>query len=393
MTSYIALLITFITGFIAIVRDIVKNFTERKNAKRLDKKKRISRSIILNFIFLFMLLCASGVSFKKQIDDDNEKVSNASQHRKELENTMSKLTAILNRSETVLLRQEDARQKLAAQLDSTSLLLNTTHQNLNNTNKALTEFARQNTDLKNIKISFTITYNYSDKSYNKWFTSSYPDNALLTIKKYLSSYAGRPISFKGPFVGGHMLTGSELVFMGKNTCIVTNIKDRDTTVLWLGVFGITYPGLEKVETSAYDSFFPFGESLSVSFQKKFTKTDGSEKFWDIQKYSDLLLVPQVKDGKEINDIYYREIDFVSKTVRQDIINVMVKNVTNNSIKSLLDLNNVYINVYPSSLTKSKISNLFMYCGDDYANQIFLDPYQINRISTSKGIKILYHLTF
>ena len=180
-------------------------------------------------------------------------------------------------------------------------MLSRTQSNLINTRKALTEFDRLNTDLKNIKLSFTITYDYSDKSYNKWFTTSYPDNALIAIKKYLSSNTPKYISFKGPFIGGHELTGNEQVFMGKNSCIVTEIKNKDTAILWLGIFGITYPELEKVEQSPYDSFFPFAESLSLSFQKKFIKSDGSEKFWDIQNSSDLFLIPQTKDGKIVEE--------------------------------------------------------------------------------------------
>lgn len=306
-----------------------------------------------------------------------------------LNKSIGTTASILRNSKSIMDRQNAASTLLTKQLDSTSKVLHNSNLTIENTNKTLFEIARANNELKNVKISFAIKYFYDDPSYKEinWNDVYFPEGAFVLAKKQLKiDSVNKFIAGLSPnTTAGYLLTGKETVFWDRDAFIVTEIKGKDTVVKWIE-FNLS----NRIKKTKYDKFIPTIQNVMLQLQSGIKKITLENNQNDISYDPDLMFVPKNNTIVNEGEITYAGIDFIQHTVTEYITIPMIRDFSNNSIKSILDLQERYLILWLGFPIKSKVYDVRLYCGEDYSNCIWLDRFNPISMDRKDAHRLVYH---
>ncbi|WP_439698118.1 hypothetical protein ACFGVS_07630 [Mucilaginibacter sp. AW1-7] len=288
----------------------------------------------------------------------------------------------------VLLKQQDASNLLTEQAAKISSLLTTTQTNLDKANKTLFELEKNKYLLKDVRLLYTITYDFSHANNLRLYQNKFSlEDALGYVKHRILTGAleSRRMKPKETSIMGIVANGQEIRFKdGPLTFYYARVTPQDTTVLWVETISI--PG----QPNPFLQFLPSVNKGLLLFQRQVNYTIlGGAKAVNVQQAEMLMSIMNPSDIELERGLF----DFQRNTLTANVVASLVRRESNNSFQSLIDLQNNYLVLIAGNGITSNVFNVNLLYGDNYSSHVALDKYCIYKGLAHDDFQLVIHPLF
>ena len=288
----------------------------------------------------------------------------------------------------VLLKQQNASNLLTEQASKISSLLTTTQTNLDKTNKTLFEVEKNKYLLKDVRLVYTITYDFSHANNLRLYQNKFSlEGALSYVKQRISTgtLESQPMKPNEASVMGIAFSGQETRFKdGPLTFYYARVTPQDTTVLWVETISIPR------QPNPFSQFLPSVNKGLLLFQRKVNYTIlGGEKAVNVQQPEMLMSIMNPSDIELERGLF----DFQRNAFTATVVASLVRRESNYSFQSLIDLQNNYLVLIAGNGITSNVYNINLLFGDNYSSHLALDQYCIYKGLAYDDFQLVIHPVF